>query len=55
MYFRDVIGAYKPSILEIPKMLSKRLIQVTKYITISYIKFNNNRDKQKLISKEVPI
>ena len=42
MYFRDVISAYKPSILEIPKMLSKRHIKATKYVTISYIKFNNN-------------
>ena len=45
MYFRDVISAYKPSILKIPKMLSKRLIQVTKYITISYIKFDNRFSK----------
>ena len=42
MDFRDGIDTYKPSILKIPKMLLKRLIHVTKYITISYIKFNNN-------------
>ena len=42
MDFRNVIGADKPSILKIPKMLSKRHIKATKYVTISYIKFNNN-------------
>jgi hypothetical protein len=45
MYFRDVISAYKPSILEIPKMLSKRHIKATKYVTISYIKFDNRFSK----------
>ena len=45
MYFRDVISAYKPSILKIPKMLSKCHIEATKYVTISYIKFDNRFSK----------
>jgi len=41
MDFRDGIGADKPSILKISEMLSKHHIKATKYVTISYIKFDN--------------